>query len=77
MQTVDARIADLLRALQGQPLTDDKRDALGELQRVHQQVSHYCQQRSDELQDKMAHARRNQEGAAAYAQFADAEDAGR
>ena len=72
MQEVDAQIAGLLMSLKGQTLTAEKRDALTALKLVHQQVSQFCQQQSDELEQNMARARRNREGASAYAQFADA-----
>lgn len=71
MQEVDAQIAGLLISLQGQTLTAEKREALTALRTVHQQVSQYSQQQSDELAQQMARARRNREGASAYAQFAD------
>ncbi|MFP2238786.1 flagellar protein FliT [Pseudescherichia vulneris] len=77
MQEVDAQIAALLASLKGQRPDGEKREALHALQRVHQQVSHYCQQQSVALEEKMASTRRNQEGATAYAQFASMEDLGR
>lgn len=76
MQEVDAQIAGLLISLQGQTLTDEKREALTALRLVHQQVIQYSQQQSDELERQMARARRNREGASAYAQFADVGEQG-
>lgn len=76
MQDVDAQIAGLLMSLQGQTLAEEKHDALMALKLVHQQVSQYCQQQRDELEQNMARARRNREGASAYAQFADLGEAG-
>lgn len=76
MQDVDAQIAGLLMSLQGQTLAEEKRDALMALKLVHQQVSQYCQQQRDELEQNMSRARRNREGASAYAQFADLGEAG-
>ncbi|ASV53677.1 hypothetical protein D3C76_972320 [compost metagenome] len=76
MQDVDAQIAGLLMSLQGQTLAAEKREALMALKLVHQQVSQYCQQQRDELEQNMARARRNREGASAYAQFADVGEAG-
>lgn len=76
MQEVDAQIAGLLISLQGQTLTAEKREALTALRTVHKQVSQYSQQQSDELAQQMARARRNREGASAYAQFADVGERG-
>lgn len=76
MQEVDAQIAGLLISLQGQTLTAEKRESLTALRTVHQQVSQYSQQQSDELEQQMARARRNREGASAYAQFADVGERG-
>ncbi|UQC69599.1 hypothetical protein C0560_01895 [Lelliottia sp. AC1] len=76
MQEVDAQIAGLLISLQGQTLTAEKREALTALRTVHQQASQYSQQQSDELEQQMARARRNREGASAYAQFADVGERG-
>jgi hypothetical protein len=77
MQEVDAQVAALMTTLQGQTLPAEKSDAVAALQRVYQQVSQYCQQQSDALEQKMAQARSQQEGALAYAQFAPQEDMGR
>ncbi|MEZ6876953.1 hypothetical protein [Enterobacter sp. KBR-315C3_2022] len=77
LQDVDAQIAALLTALKGQTLGDAAREALAELQQTHAKVSLFCQAQSEELEQKMAKARRNREGATAYALFTEAEDAGR
>ncbi|MBT9427255.1 flagellar protein FliT [Enterobacter oligotrophicus] len=77
MQDVDAQIAALLTSLKGQTLSAEKREALEELRQTHAMVSRFCQEQSDELEQKMARARRNKEGATAYAQFASVEDFGR
>ncbi|CAD5351742.1 TPA: flagellar protein FliT [Enterobacter cancerogenus] len=76
MQDVDAQIAALLASLKGQTLSAEKREALADLQQTHANVSRFCQAQSDDLEQKMASARRNREGATAYALFADAEDRG-
>lgn len=74
VQDVDKQIAALLNALQGKPISDEKRAALQSLLQIHHQVSKLCQQHSDELEQKMALGRRNREGAVAYAAFMNDED---
>lgn len=74
MQALDKQLAALLSTFQGKPIDDEKRDALKLLQQIHHQIHQYCQQASEELEDKMVLERRNREGAVAYAAFIDAED---
>jgi len=74
VREVDKQIAALLSALQGKPISDEKRAALKSLQQIHYQVNKRCQQQSEELEQKMALGRRNREGAVAYAAFMDEED---
>jgi hypothetical protein len=77
MQAIDAQIAALLTSVKGQPLNGEKREALEQLRQTHATVSQYCKEQSEKLEAQMATARRNREGATAYAQFADVEDFGR
>mgnify|MGYP005982549939 FL=1 len=70
---VDAKIAELLAAIQGKNLDAAERQALDALKKVHQQARDYCQGQSDMLAAKMNLATRNREGATAYAQFMDDE----
>ena len=70
---VDAKIAELLTAIQGKNLDAAERVALDALKKVHQQARDYCQGQSDMLAAKMNLATRNREGAMAYAQFMDDE----
>lgn len=70
---VDAKIAELLTAIQGKNLDAVERQALDALKKVHQQARDYCQGQSDMLAAKMNLAARNREGAMAYAQFMDDE----
>lgn len=70
---VDAKIAELLTAIQGKKLDAAERQALDALKKVHQQARDYCQGQSDMLAAKMSLAARNREGAMAYAQFMDDE----
>lgn len=68
---VDAQLAAMLVSLRGRPLTPAMEQVLNEVQHLHTQVMRYCQTSSDILAEKMALSRRNREGAAAYAIFAD------
>lgn len=70
---VDAKIAELLTAIQGKNLSVAERQAMDNLKKVHQQARDYCQGQSDMLAAKMNLATRNREGATAYAQFMDDE----
>lgn len=70
---VDAKIAELLTAIQGKKLDAAERQTLDAMKKVHQQARDYCQGQSDILAAKMALAARNREGAMAYAQFMDDE----
>lgn len=70
---VDAKIAELLAAIQGKNLDAAERQALDALKKVHQQARDYCQGQSDMLAAKMSLVARNREGASAYAQFMDDE----
>lgn len=70
---VDAKIAELLAAIQGKNLDAAERQALDALKKVHQQARDYCQGQSDMLAAKMSLVSRNREGATAYAQFMDDE----
>lgn len=74
MQEIDSQIAALLASLKGQTLSAQKREALGALRQVHQNVIRYCQAQRDELEKQLARTRRNQEGATAYALFAGTEE---
>jgi len=71
---VDASIAECLTGIRNQPLSPQERQALGNLKKLHQQARNYCQGQSDILAEKMDLARRNREGATAYALFSDMEE---
>ena len=73
VMNVDAKIAELLTAIQGKTLEVDERQALDNLKKIHLQARDYCQVESDKLAVKLNLTMRNREGAAAYAQFADDE----
>lgn len=68
---VDAKIAELLRAIQGKSLEAAEREAMDALKKTHQQARDYCQGQSDMLAEKMSLSLRNREGATAYALFTD------
>lgn len=68
---VDAKIAEMLRAIQGKILDPAEREAMDALKKTHQQARDYCQGQSDILAEKMSLSVRNREGAAAYALFTD------
>lgn len=68
---VDAKIAELLRAIQGKSLEAAEREAMDALKKTHQQARDYCQGQSDMLAEKMGLSVRNREGATAYALFTD------
>ncbi|MFU0880999.1 hypothetical protein ACM26M_07120 [Kluyvera cryocrescens] len=70
---VDAKIAELLTAIQGKTLGAAEHQALDALKKTHQQARDYCQGQSDMLAEKMSLAARNREGASAYALFTDDE----
>ncbi|MGL5700703.1 MAG: hypothetical protein ACRCYL_15985 [Kluyvera sp.] len=70
---VDAKIAELLTALQGKSLEASEQQALDALKETHRQAREYCQGQSDMLAAKMSLAARNREGASAYALFTDDE----
>jgi outer membrane PBP1 activator LpoA protein len=76
VQRVDADIATLLASLKGVTPDVPLYQALQAVRQLHQQVMDAAQAQSDVLAQKMALARRNREGASAYATFMDAEDLG-
>ena len=71
VQNVDAKIAELLSAIEHNMLTAEEQQALANLKKLHQQARDYCQGQSDMLAAKMSLMVRNREGATAYAQFMD------
>lgn len=74
VRNVDKQIASLLSSLSGQPLSEQKRQALMMLKDTHHHVNEICRQQSAELEHKMALHRNNREGAMAYAIFSGDED---
>ena len=69
VQQVDKQIALFLNDLKGQTLSPSLVKDLAELRQIHQRVYRICQQESALLEEKMARARNNREGATAYAAF--------
>ena len=74
VRNVDKQIASLLSSLSGQPLSEQKRQALMMLKDTHHRVNEICRQQSAELEHKMALHHNNREGAMAYAIFGGDED---
>ncbi|HEY2454441.1 MAG TPA: hypothetical protein VGI71_17870 [Scandinavium sp.] len=74
LQQVDKQIALLLSDLKGRQLSPSMTGQLAELRTLHRKVYQYCQQESDLLEEKMVLARKNKEGASAYAAFIPTED---
>lgn len=53
VRNVDKQIASLLSSLSGQPLSEQKRQALMMLKDTHHRVNEICRQQSAELEHKM------------------------
>ncbi|WP_157093243.1 hypothetical protein [Buttiauxella noackiae] len=78
IQQLDSDISALLISLHGCEISEQKREALNKLQKVHQQVHQQVRQKRDELSKEMTQQRNQREGALSYAQFMDRElDEGR
>lgn len=69
VRNIDKQIASLLSSLSGQPLSEQKRQALIMLRDTHHRVNEICCQQSAELERKMVQHRNNREGAVAYSLF--------
>jgi len=74
IRRIDARISQLLQAINEQGLQDVLRDDLAQLRRSHLRVAKVCREQHDLLQMKIQQYQQNRERLQAYALFSDGDE---